>query len=45
MLNRSAWCLPAGPYGDFVSAMVYGDVAAFEAAITTVQALVKEAWP
>jgi predicted nucleotidyltransferase component of viral defense system len=32
-------------FGDFVSAMVYGDVAAFEAAITTVQALVKEAWP
>lgn len=32
-------------YEDFVSAMVYGEAAPFDAAIGTVQALVDEAWP
>lgn len=32
-------------YEGFVSTMVYGEVAPFEAAIATVQALVEEAWP
>ena len=32
-------------YEGFVAAMVYGQAASFDAAIKTIQALVKEAWP